>query len=198
MFVGWTVCELRRLHPAHRDESAPGQRCPGRDPGAGLAADVQGRYRCCARDRPGRGGGGSIRLPRAERRRQDDDRADALHAASANRRDRPDRRGRRARRLGRGAPADRRRPAGDRPGSAADRTRAARATVRPVRHHRRGGQGPRRRAARAGRARGGRRSAHKDLLGRDEAAAGLASALVHSPRCCSSTSRPPASIRRRD
>ena len=101
-------------------------------------------------------------------------------------------RGRRPR-PGRGAAQDRRRAAGGRAGPAPDRARAADpagAAVRDVlARGGRAGQG----AARAGRARGRRRPPHQGLQRRHEAPAGPRErARAPSPRCCSSTSRPPA------
>ena len=122
-----------------------------------------------------------LRLPRAERRRQDDHGANALHppaplGGSATVAGLDIIAGRR-----RDPPPDRRRAPGDRPRPGPDGPRAPRAAVRPLRDHRRRRRQASQRAAGAGRAHRRRRSPNQDLLRRHEAPARPGRALVHQP-----------------
>ena len=115
--------------------------------------------------------GRDLRLPRPQRRRQDDHGADADDAAAADRRPRHRRRPRRGQGGAGGARLDRRRPAGSGARPADDRPRADPPAGDPAGHPDRGGQAARRRPARAGRPGRRRRPPRRHLLGRDAAPA---------------------------
>ena len=153
-----------RLHVEHGDRSG-GDRPPEDLSGQGR------RRRGGARRGPRCAHGRGLRLPRAERGGQVDDRADADDAADHHQRHRDGLRPRRRARAGRSAPQDRGGAPGGWPRRAPDRPRAADAAGTTVREQRGGGEGHRSAAARAGRARGRRGPRHQGLLRRDEAPA---------------------------
>ena len=165
--------------------------------GRGPRPRVQERPARGRRHRPPGRARGDLRLPRAERRGQVDDRADAHHAAAADRGHGAGGGPRHRARGTRGARGDRRRAAGGGARPAADRARshaAADDAAGPAEGRARALA--RRRAARARRAHRRRRPQGRRLLGRHEAPARpRAGARALARACCSSTSRPPASIR---
>ena len=116
-------------------------------------------------------GGRGVRLPRAQRRRQDDHRSDAVHAAPADRRDAPPLRAstwsRTPPMCGGGSAWRSRRSVWtrSRPAASCSSSSAGCTGSRAAR------RGSRRGAARARRADRGRRPAHEDLFRRDEAPA---------------------------
>ena len=169
-----------------------------RDRRARAHPHVQGRDRSGARHRPDRAGRRGVRIPRPERRRQDDDGPDAVHVASPTSGRATRRRLRRRCRRGRSAAA----------GSASRCRRSDSTRCRPAESCSSSSAGCTGSPAAAGRSAPRSCSScvgltdaadrvHEDVLGRDEAPAGSRlGARPQAARCCSSTSRRRGSTRR--